>query len=179
MKLVAHVAAVSLIGTTLCPAIAVESPFLHESTARTAFVGGAYKTCFEKNRSSGRLSDPELGTYCLCYGRALAESVTSSEYEQLILNRRAPATFEQKVKLADTLCTERLRPESRSTPREREFARATSRCMEKYHPEDTDYAGVEVRERFCTCFSSRLVDLIYRSGQPSEQAVKKLAEECS
>jgi hypothetical protein len=171
-----------LLAASLClgsPAIAVELPFLHESMARTAFVSGAYKSCFEKNRSIGHLSEAQLVSFCLCHGRALAESITSSEVEQLQL-KRVPSIFEQKAQLASTLCTERLLPENRSTPRERDVARAMNQCMAEYHPEDTDYGAVVVRERFCICFGSGMVNLgAYGSSQPSAQAIKQLVGECS
>jgi hypothetical protein len=85
-NVIAAILAASL--TLASPAIAVEFPYLHESTARTAFVSGAYESCFKKNRSISSLSQTQLVSFCLCAARAQAESITSSEVEQLHLATR-------------------------------------------------------------------------------------------
>jgi hypothetical protein len=63
-------------------------PMLQDGGPRTAFVGGTYRTCLERQRASAEnssLTTPELGAFCLCYGRALADAINGAEYEALML----------------------------------------------------------------------------------------------
>jgi hypothetical protein len=65
---------------------------LQDESARTAFISGVYKTCLERQRKlreSASLTDPELGQYCLCYGRAIADIIDAREFEA-IRQARAP-----------------------------------------------------------------------------------------
>src|SRR5262245_57831253 len=53
-------------------------PFLQAGSARDAYVGGVYKGCMRKQRAApenASLTTPELGEYCLCFGRALADVI--------------------------------------------------------------------------------------------------------
>ena len=52
-------------------------PLLQDGGPRSAFVGGSYRTCLEQQRAANAsLSTPELGAFCLCYGRSLADLIT-------------------------------------------------------------------------------------------------------
>ena len=57
-------------------------PLLQDESARTAFISGVYKTCLERQRKlreNASLTAPELGQYCLCYGRALADIIDATD----------------------------------------------------------------------------------------------------
>ena len=82
-------------------------PLLHEGSARTAFASRVYKTCLERQRKHPEntiLTPPELGQYCLCYGRAIADIVNAEEFEAITLGGAAPASFLQKTALSAKLC---------------------------------------------------------------------------
>jgi hypothetical protein len=169
-------------------------PLLQDGSARTAFISGVYKTCLERQRKlpeNTSLTAPELGQYCLCYGRALADIINAREFEAITLGGAAPASFLQKTALSAKLCRAKMRPEAQGTARERDIVTATNECSRTYFPEDTDFAASVVRNKYCVCFASRLVDLatndklianeLYGGQTPSPaatKAVKQIKDYC-
>lgn len=171
---------------------------LQDGRARTAYVSGFYKTCLPKQRTlpeNASLTDPELGGYCLCAGRTVADSITTKEFEA-ITDGRIPASFQKKVEAANNLCITLMMPQRQSTTRERDTVSATNECLKSYHPEDTDIAAAMVRQRFCGCFAPGIVEAstnytevakelsAYASGGPEPPAtvietIKKLTDYCS
>jgi hypothetical protein len=177
------------------PLAAAESdlPLLQDGSARTAFVSGVYKTCLERQRKlpeNTSLTAPELGQYCLCYGRAIADIINATEFEAITLGGAAPASFLEKTALSVKLCRAKMRPEAQGTARERDIVTVTRECSRTYFPEDTDFAASVVRNKYCVCFASRLVDLatndklianeLYggQTPSPATKAVKKIKDYC-
>ena len=178
---------------------ASDLPFLQEGSARTAFVSGAYETCMEGQRKlpkNASFTAPELGQYCLCYGRALADLVTAKEYETVIVEKQIPASFVQKTETSDELCRESMRPLAQRTARLREIVKLKNECSKSYFAEDTDYGASVVRNKYCICWASKAFDLatsdkriadeLGRYGstgqKPSpatENAVKEIIHYCS
>jgi hypothetical protein len=139
-----------------------ELPLLQNETARTAFISGVYKTCLERQRKlreNASLTVPELGQYCLCYGRAIADIVDATEFEAVTQGRAAPASFLPKTTSSAKLCRAKMRPEAQNTARERNMVTVTNECSRTYSPQETDFAASVVRNKYCACFASRLVDL--------------------
>jgi hypothetical protein len=137
-------------------------PLLQDGSARTAFVSGIYKTCLERQRKhpvNTILTPPELGQYCLCYGRAIADVINAEELEDITLDRAAPASFLQKTALSAELCRAKMRPDAKGSAREHALVTVTGECSRTYFPQDTDFAASVVRNKYCACFASRLVDL--------------------
>ncbi len=132
-------------------------PFLQEGGARIAFVSGAYRSCMKKQRSSAEnasLSTPELGAFCLCYGRALADAINGADYEALIAGAdKLPESFLKKTQVASTICIARVTPSAQLSEQEREIVALKNKCLREFHPENTDYAGAMVNGKFCDCFS--------------------------
>jgi hypothetical protein len=148
-----------LAGTGTASHVAAEQqptfPLLQDGSARTAFVSGAYRTCLERQRASAEnasLSTPELGAFCLCYGRALADAVNGADYEAL-LAAQLTKSLQKKAQLAASICTARMNPSDQRSEREQEIVALRNQCVKEYHPEDTDAAAAIVRETFCSCFS--------------------------
>jgi hypothetical protein len=178
---------------------ASDLPLLQEGSARTAFVSGAYETCMEGQRKlpkNASFTAPELGQYCLFYGRALADIITAKEYEVIVVEKQIPAGFLQKTEMSDELCREKMRPLAQSTARLREIVKLQNECSKTYFPEDTDYAASVVRNKYCVCFAPKFFDLAtsdkriadklgrYAStGQPpstaTTNAVKEIIHYCS
>src|SRR5271154_3307230 len=82
--------------------LAAESdlPLLQDGSPRTDFLSAVYKTCLERQRKlpeNTSLTTPELGQYCLCYGRALADIISASEFEAITRGGATPASFLQKT----------------------------------------------------------------------------------
>jgi hypothetical protein len=175
--------------------LAAESdfPLLQDGSARTDFLSGVYKKCLERQRKlpeNTSLTTPELGQYCLCYGRALADTINASEFQAVTLGGATPASFLQKTASSAKLCRAKMRPEG--TARERNIATVTNECSRTYFPEDTDFAASVVRNKYCVCFASGLVDLAtndklianeLNGGQTpsaaSTKAVKQIKDYCS
>jgi hypothetical protein len=144
------------------PSAEPDLPLLEEGSARTAFVSGIYKTCFERQRKypeNAILTPPELGQYCLCYGRAIADVINAEELEAYTQGRAAPASFLQKTALSTEACRAKMRPDAKLSARDRNMATVTSECSRTYFPQDIDFAASVVRNKYCGCFASRLVDL--------------------
>ena len=170
-------------------------PLLHDESARTAFLSGVYKTCLEsqrKLRENASLTVPELGQYCLCYGRAIADIIDAAELEAITKGGAAPASFLPKTTSSAKLCRAKMRPEAQSTVRERNMVTVTNECSRTYSPQDTDFAASVVRNKYCVCFASGLVDLAtndklianeLNGGQTpsaaSTKAVKQIKDYCS
>lgn len=177
------------------PLAAAESdlPLLQDGSARTAFVSDVYKTCLERQRKlpeNTSLTAPELGQYCLCYGRAIADIINATEFEAITIGGAAPASFLEKTALSAKLCRAKMRPEAQGTARERDIVTVTRECSRTYFPEDTDFAASVVRNKYCVCFASRLIDLatndklianeLYggQTPSPATKAVKKIKDYC-
>jgi hypothetical protein len=147
-------------------------PLLQEGGARTAFVSGSYRTCLERQRASAEnanLSTPELGAFCLCYGRALADAVNGADYEALMGGAgQLSESFVKKTQVASAICITRMSPSAQRSEREQELVAVKNQCLSEYHPEDTDYAAAVVRERFCGCFSGAVAKSGNAPKSPSE-----------
>jgi hypothetical protein len=170
-------------------------PLLQDESARTAFISGVYKTCLERQRKlreNASLTAPELGQYCLCYGRAIVDIIDAREFEAIRQGGAAPASFLPKTASSAKLCRAKMRPEAQGTARERDMVTATNECSRTYFPQDTDFAASVVRNKYCVCFASRLVDLatndklianeLYGGQTPSpaaSKAVKEIKDYCS
>src|SRR6266404_1002446 len=130
-------------------------PMLQDGGARSAFVGGTYRTCLEKQQAAAEnatLSKPELGAFCLCYGRAIADVINGAEYEALAAGK-VPDGFADKQRLAGNICLSRMSTSQKSSQESRLKVAVENRCRREFHPEDTDYAAAQVRERFCGCYA--------------------------
>lgn len=130
-------------------------PLLQDGGARRAFVGGTYRTCLEKQRAAAEnatLSTPELGAFCLCYGRALADTVNSADYEALTASKLSDG-FADKQRLAGNVCISRMSTSQQASQESQLRVAVENRCRKEFHPEDTDYAAAQVRERFCGCYA--------------------------
>jgi hypothetical protein len=101
---------------------------------------------------NGSLSAPELGAFCLCYGRALADFITGSEYEALALGK-VPDGFGEKQGRASNVCISRISTSQQTSQQSQLKVAVENRCRTEFHPEDTDYAAAQVRERFCGCYA--------------------------
>jgi hypothetical protein len=147
-------------------------PLLQEGTARTAFVSGTYRACLERQKGyaeNASLSTPELGAFCVCYGRAIADVISGADYEALTLGATQPSeSFLKKTQIASTICLTRMTASAQRTAREQEIVALRNRCLREYHPEDTDYAAAVVRERFCGCFSEAVAKSGTKPKSPTE-----------
>lgn len=138
-------------------------PFLQDGGARTAFVSGTYRTCLEKQRAAGEnatFSPPELGAFCLCYGRGLADAINGADYEAL-LTGQVSDSFAQKARVASNICLARISPSQQASEKQTLIVAVENRCRREYHLEDTDFAASQVRERFCGCYA----EAVTRSGK--------------
>jgi hypothetical protein len=147
-------------------------PFMREGGERTAFVGGSYRTCLEKQRAvaeNASLSTPELGAFCLCYGRALADAINGAEYDALTVGQ-LPESFVRKTQVASNICLVRITPSRQTSKREQLIVALENRCRKEYHPEDTDFAAAQVRERFCGCFAEAVTKSGKEQKNPNEAA---------
>ncbi len=118
-------------------------PLLQDGGARSAFVGGTYRTCFEKQRAeNGTLSAPMVGAFCLCYGRSMADTINGAEYEALATGK-LPDSFVEKGRVASNICIARMAQQGSEERRLR--VAVENRCRSEYHPEDTDFAAAQVR----------------------------------
>jgi hypothetical protein len=145
-------------------------PFLQEGGARTAFVSGSYGACLEKQRGSAAnasLSGPEIGAFCLCYGRALADAIDGADYEALIIGTLSEG-FLKKTQLSSTICIARMTPSAQRSEREQEIVALRNQCLREYHAADTDYAAAVVREKFCGCLSGAVAKSGNKPKTPSE-----------
>lgn len=153
-------------------------PLLQEGGARTAFVSGSYGSCMERQRSSAEnasLSTPELGTFCLCYGRALADAINGGDYEALMAGAgQLSESFLKKTQVASTICIARMTPSAQRSEREQEIVALRNQCLREYHPEDTDYAAAVIRETFCGCFS----EAVAKSGN-EPKSPREAVDYCS
>jgi hypothetical protein len=130
-------------------------PLLQDGGARSAFVGGAYETCLKAQRAvpeNASLSAPELGSFCLCFGRALADAITGAEYETLALGKFSDSVREKQTR-ATTICISLMTPSAQSSPNDKMKMATEKRCVKEFHPEQTDYAAAELRGAFCRCYS--------------------------
>jgi hypothetical protein len=117
-------------------------PFLQEGGARSAFVGGSRRTCLEKQRAApenASLSAPELGGFCLCYGLALADLITGTEYEVLALGK-VPDGFSEKQRRAGNVCISRMSTSEQLSRDSQLKVAIENRCRKEFHP-DGCYAG--------------------------------------
>jgi hypothetical protein len=133
-------------------------PLLQEGGPRTAFVSGAYGSCFEKQKgvsANSSLSDATLGSFCLCYARAIADALNGSEYEAIGLGR-TPPTLTEKAQVATKICMAQINPAAHRSEREKDLLAQENQCLEEYHPKDTDYSALIVRKRFCSCYSAEV-----------------------
>src|SRR6266851_4021029 len=141
-------------------------PLLQDGGARSAFVGGTYRTCLEKQRAAAEnrtLSAPMVGAFCLCYGRAMADAINGAEYEALATGK-LPDSFVEKGRVASNICIARMSTSQQGSEDRRLRVAVESRCRSEYHPEDTDFAAAQVRERFCGCYA----EAVTRSGKEAK-----------
>ena len=130
-------------------------PFLQDGGARSAFTSGTYGTCLTRQKSApenASRSVAEMGAFCLCYGRAIADAINGQEYEALI-GGQITESFTRKAQVASNICIARMDPTVQRTEREREVVALRNQCTKEYHATDTDHAAATVREKFCGCYS--------------------------
>lgn len=130
-------------------------PLLQDGGARNAFVGGVYRTCIKEQRAAAgnaSLSTPELGAFCLCYGRGLADAINGAEYETIITGKR-PDSLTEKQGFVANVCVSRMSTSQQTSQESQLKAAVENRCRKEFHPEDTDYAAAIVRERYCGCYA--------------------------
>jgi hypothetical protein len=145
-------------------------PLLQDGGARSAFVGGTYRTCLEKQRAAAEnatLSTPELGAFCLCYGRALADVINGAEYEALAAGKLSDG-FAEKQRLAGNVCISRMSTSQQPSQESRLKVAVENRCRREFHPEDADYAAAQVRERFCGCYAQAVTQTGSVARTPSD-----------
>ena len=146
-------------------------PFLQDGGARSAFVGGSYRSCLERQKTTpenASLSVPELGAFCLCYGRAIADIINGAEYEALALGK-IPDSFSQKQVNAGNICVSRMAA-SQQPQEDKARLAMENRCIKEFHPEDTDYAAAQVRDRYCRCYSSAVTSTGREAKSPRDAA---------
>ena len=177
-------AAVLLLAATASPrAIAQQPtfPFMHESTARTAYVSGAYDKCMERLSASARkrgMSTPELGAFCICYGRAMADAITGAEFDAMTTNpNHLSESITKKGQGANKLCFGRMNPSDQGTERKRLVVALENQCRRAYHPEDTDAASTLVRETFCGCFAEEMTPR--GKSDTARKSVDEVIDDCS
>jgi hypothetical protein len=140
-------------------------------------------------------STPELGQYCLCYSRALADAVNEQEYQSLAANgmEHAQPSVVAKANAAADICHRQMRVDEESSARENDVVEVTRDCLKTYYPDDTDYGAAVIRDHYCTCLASELVDLIasdkrlgkaalsqgISGGGAAGSAIKRVATFCS
>jgi hypothetical protein len=147
-------------------------PLLQEDEAkggaRLAFIAGTYETCLKTQRGfaeNASLSSPELGAFCLCYGRALASAISGADYEAFMAGQTTES-FLKKTPIASDLCIARMTPSAQPSQRKQEVVTLTNKCLREYHPEDTDIAAAIVRDTFCGCFSDAVARSEAGIGEP-------------
>ncbi len=148
--------ALLLVGT----AVSAEEPtfpLLQDGGARQAFVSATTTSCTTTQRKyaqNASRSTAEIGSYCLCYARALADSVSGADYEALMLEKPTE-NFVKKTELASKLCIARMTPSQQKTERERELVTLKNECLKDSQilPDKTDHAAAVVRDGYCTCFA--------------------------
>ena len=137
---------------------------------RLAFVSGVYDGCLKQQRSFSEnksLSTSELGAYCFCYGRALADAMDGAEAEG-VRQGRLPDNFQKKAEVASNFCITRMNPSAQRSKREQEIVELRNRCTREYHPEDTDLGAAIVRETYCVCYSTAVAK---SGGKPKSPSV--------
>jgi hypothetical protein len=148
-------------------------PLLQDGGPRTAWVSGSYRTCLQRQRASAEnssLTTSELGGFCLCYGRALADAINGEELEAVGLGdvARIPQSFYKKMQRATEICLGRMNPSQQPSEREKLIVTTKNQCRKEYHPEDTDAAAATVRERFCGCFAEAVTESGKQKMSPRE-----------
>jgi hypothetical protein len=147
-------------------------PLLQDGGARSAFVGGVYRTCIKEQRAAtenASLSTPELGAFCLCYGRGLADAINGAEYEALVTGKRADGLVEKR-RLVANICISRMNTSQQTSQENQLKAAVENRCRREFHPEDTDYAAAQVRERFCGCYAGAVTSSGNEARNPRDAA---------
>jgi hypothetical protein len=171
------------------------SPLLQDRSARTTFISRAYNTCLNTLGAmpeNAPISTPELGQYCLCYGRALADAINEQEYQDLAASgmEHAQPSVVPKATAAANMCHRQMRVDEQSSARENDMVEVTRDCLKTYYPDDTDYQAAVIRDHYCTCLASEWVDLIASdrrlgntsqsgSGGAASRAIKRVATLCS
>ena len=148
-------------------------PLLQDGGPRTAWVSGSYRTCLQRQRASAEnslLTTSELGGFCLCYGRALADATNGDELEAVGLGdvARIPQSFYKKMQRASEICWARMSPSQQPSEREKLIVTTKNQCRREYHPEDTDAAAAIVREKFCGCFAEAVTESSKQKMSPRE-----------
>jgi hypothetical protein len=159
-------------------------PFLQGGGARNAFVSGAYEPCLKQQRdapANASLTTSQLGDFCLCYGRAVADTINSREYQDLDITGVGPSLVKKQIAAAN-LCQRRMRADQQSTVQERDVVAVTQECLKTYHPNDTNFAAALVHNKFCTCLDDKEFAEALSHNSPSEHAAtkaKQVIDHCS
>jgi hypothetical protein len=145
------------VGLIAVPAFAQQPtfPLLQDGGARSAFFGGMYGTCLTQQRAAfenASLSTPELGAFCLCYGRAIADVINGAEYEALTGGKPLDSFIEKQRRSAN-ICITRMSTSQQTSQESQLKVAVENKCLREYHPEDTDYSASQVRGRFCGCYA--------------------------
>jgi hypothetical protein len=148
----------------------VERPFQQESSKRTAFVSGMYKSCMRERKEDANHSTSEHAALCLCYGRQVANLIDETEARRM-MNGQILDSLSQKFQMANAACVSAMSPLMQESPRDRRIVELMNACVREYFPLDVDYSAAVVRHQFCTCFSESMVD--------TKNTSKIIAEYCS
>ena len=101
-----------LIASSALSAHATDFPFLQDGGARDSFVRGGFDSCvkLQTNAPENHAISPEkIASFCMCYARAIANSINGEEYEAMTpvmvgKSKTLPASFLSKVKAAQLIC---------------------------------------------------------------------------
>jgi hypothetical protein len=166
-----------LVGTAISSHVSAEEPtfpLLQEGKARLAFVSSATGSCTRTQRGNAQnasLSTAEIGAYCLCYARALADGLSGADYEAMMLGQ-TNENLVKKTKLASNLCRARMTPSEQKSERERELVTLKNQCLKQFQfrPEETDHAAAVLRDGYCTCFAGVAAKSSDKPMNPNEAA---------
>ena len=79
-----------------------EHPMREITSARTAFVVAAERTCAQTGTAMKVTAN--LGEYCTCYAGRLADVITAAEFVQFVKASVVPASLGEKMKTVSAAC---------------------------------------------------------------------------
>jgi hypothetical protein len=145
-------------------------PLLQDGPGRVAFQSSGYEECLKVQRAAPQnasLSTPELGAYCLCAGRALADTITGAEYEALALGK-FPDSFREKQQRAASICISRMSTSQQSSQASQLEVAIQNMCRNEFNPEDTGYAATLIRENYCGCYAGAVTSSAREAMSPKD-----------
>ncbi len=141
-------------------------PLLHDGEERNGFVGGFYTGCLKQRRAAKEnetLSTTELGAFCLCVGRGLADVTNGAENEAIAVGK-IPDSFAEKTRAASEACITRMTVTQKMSDDQRLRKTTENKCVKEFHPEDTDYPAAKIRDAFCGCYAGATLAKIEAKG---------------